>query len=788
MFKNLEPIPNPGKTPVSALKAPDQVQRLYCELETHIHAKDEKGVRRVFRELLGTGRSREEIVSQVIRLLDQKPSASDVASNGTDRHWRTEPTASVGPSQVGRYQSPAAWPDIAPQFADDAADRKALGPSSNRAPLEPGLRQQAGGDQQERPKASQSENGPHSVLESSSPDKGAPAKRQASESTRGPSPTKTEAEPYLPALEKEASSREQTKQRRRLSLAKDRGEASISSPQPARARGQASRGTCTLSPPIKSTEHLSTPENARTMGEEANKSTLTPDSTKNAAETDVSAESAIPPRAALSTSPDTASRPKNGVEVTARPDPSERHDQAEKVGDKQHDAATAREPTSDTPEKPFVSFFANTSPRQVGLRSDNRRESVPERLVSGLHLQSSGTSSAEPGTMKKHSAAQTDAPLADWPESLPESPKAPSRPSATAVRVLTVVSLLVAAIGGFYVLWGFYGNELEQAGLTSARGATTWLQENHGGGLSLKPEVASTMGKTVDSQQTEAAVTNVSKGATTDTASSKVAALTTTEGSAPKAADRTVAALTTTEGSAPKAPDRTVAALIAEGSAPKVPDRTVAALIAEGSAPKVPDRTVAALSSEDSTPNGPESLDEPKGAPGASNNPQAPTTSSTVELSANTTKRDEPNTKPQSARPKGGSKSTVLNEIPRRKPTLPNSQTSQYNSQPDQSPLVSGTVQRTRTDAAGLVTRGDQLLGMRDVAAARLFYERAAEAGDGEGALRMGMTFDPLFLERSGLRGVRSDPGQAAAWYYRAAALGNTKGQALSERGEGMVK
>jgi hypothetical protein len=33
---------------------------------------------------------------------------------------------------------------------------------------------------------------------------------------------------------------------------------------------------------------------------------------------------------------------------------------------------------------------------------------------------------------------------------------------------------------------------------------------------------------------------------------------------------------------------------------------------------------------------------------------------------------------------------------------------------------------------AGLVTRGDQLLGTRDVIAARLFYERAAEAGDGQ--------------------------------------------------------
>jgi TPR repeat protein len=82
-------------------------------------------------------------------------------------------------------------------------------------------------------------------------------------------------------------------------------------------------------------------------------------------------------------------------------------------------------------------------------------------------------------------------------------------------------------------------------------------------------------------------------------------------------------------------------------------------------------------------------------------------------------------------------------------------------------------------EAAGLVTRGDQLFGTRDVIAARLFYERAAEAGDGQGALRMGMTFDPLFLERSGLHGVRGDPAQAMSWYGRASALGNTEAEQL---------
>ena len=68
---------------------------------------------------------------------------------------------------------------------------------------------------------------------------------------------------------------------------------------------------------------------------------------------------------------------------------------------------------------------------------------------------------------------------------------------------------------------------------------------------------------------------------------------------------------------------------------------------------------------------------------------------------------------------------------------------------------------------------------MRDVTSARLFYERAAQAGDGQAALRMGMTFDPVFLERSGIRGAQGDLARAISWYNRAAALGNNTAEEL---------
>jgi hypothetical protein len=78
-----------------------------------------------------------------------------------------------------------------------------------------------------------------------------------------------------------------------------------------------------------------------------------------------------------------------------------------------------------------------------------------------------------------------------------------------------------------------------------------------------------------------------------------------------------------------------------------------------------------------------------------------------------------------------------------------------------------------------LLTRGDKSLSSGDVASARLYYGRAASAGDGQAALRLGETFDPVFLEHAHLRSARGDLTAALSWYRRARDMGATEAEVL---------
>jgi TPR repeat protein len=93
--------------------------------------------------------------------------------------------------------------------------------------------------------------------------------------------------------------------------------------------------------------------------------------------------------------------------------------------------------------------------------------------------------------------------------------------------------------------------------------------------------------------------------------------------------------------------------------------------------------------------------------------------------------------------------------------------------------IPSADVALSAAEIAVLLTRGDASLSSGDVASARLYYGRAANAGDGQAALRLGETYDPVFLDHAHLRSVRGDVAVALSWYQRARALGAAEAEVL---------
>jgi TPR repeat protein len=90
-------------------------------------------------------------------------------------------------------------------------------------------------------------------------------------------------------------------------------------------------------------------------------------------------------------------------------------------------------------------------------------------------------------------------------------------------------------------------------------------------------------------------------------------------------------------------------------------------------------------------------------------------------------------------------------------------------------PNPSPKLRFSAAEIAALLARGDASLATGDVASARLFYEFAANSGDARAAVRLGETFDPLFLDQPLLRRVPGDLGKAALWYRHARNLGVTE-------------
>jgi TPR repeat protein len=61
-----------------------------------------------------------------------------------------------------------------------------------------------------------------------------------------------------------------------------------------------------------------------------------------------------------------------------------------------------------------------------------------------------------------------------------------------------------------------------------------------------------------------------------------------------------------------------------------------------------------------------------------------------------------------------------------------------------------------------------------DIASARLLYERAADAGEPRAAVRLGESFDRVYLDGSHQHGLQADRDMAVFWYRHARDLGAT--------------
>jgi TPR repeat protein len=98
--------------------------------------------------------------------------------------------------------------------------------------------------------------------------------------------------------------------------------------------------------------------------------------------------------------------------------------------------------------------------------------------------------------------------------------------------------------------------------------------------------------------------------------------------------------------------------------------------------------------------------------------------------------------------------------------------------EPDSSiwPANPAPVQSLNGDLAStLMRRGQDFLGMGDIAAARVLFGRLADAGIADGAFAMAQTYDPRYLTMHKVIGVVGDESKARAFYQQAAQLGSVE-------------
>jgi TPR repeat protein len=99
------------------------------------------------------------------------------------------------------------------------------------------------------------------------------------------------------------------------------------------------------------------------------------------------------------------------------------------------------------------------------------------------------------------------------------------------------------------------------------------------------------------------------------------------------------------------------------------------------------------------------------------------------------------------------------------------------------SPATSQPRQHDADEIALMMKSGADLIANGDISAARLMYQRAAEAGDAMAALALAETYDPLVLRRLNPKGgITPDIALAHTWYEKAKDLGSAVAPERLER------
>jgi hypothetical protein len=81
-------------------------------------------------------------------------------------------------------------------------------------------------------------------------------------------------------------------------------------------------------------------------------------------------------------------------------------------------------------------------------------------------------------------------------------------------------------------------------------------------------------------------------------------------------------------------------------------------------------------------------------------------------------------------------------------------------------------------EATSYVEKGEMLLKVGDITAARQFFLRAYELKSADGAYGVARTYDPVVYRKLNVMGLKADSQMAAEWYGKAAAQGHVAAQA----------